>query len=707
MLASLLSLMWEAALVFDANGTIVLANDEAERLFGASESGLVDTNVRLLFMPPASMDLFNGPLETSLPFPLDGSTALVTDRNGALIQLRCERLRMPVATYLLVAYEGVELQETAEEHERLVGELSRANHRLSGTLRIVLSTLDSLDVGTLFSKILDEIAETMDAWACMAYVAEQSGYRLRGTTDSLAQVHVAPFIPYEHPFATLMAHEGGSVSLRVRPLTRDELRQGKATSRVLVSSAGESLEVSAATVPPFASFVLVPVWFGGHLIALLMVGWRNAMTVMREDIKLLDSVAEYLSVQLAGAFAALKAQHADRLVAQGSVLRERLLAEGGLTDDLLDEVFRDAAAEVTARYLPVEGNAHQRTTVVRLDEGVAMAAPLDLAGLAHSLSLPAVQDVDECEGLSAWLEKRGEYSSGVLVHMGKLAGVYRGALMVRDEEEGPFDEADLSFLRQLAEDVGEVAAGEQARAQDKRIAQALQWGMRNELQRVDGLSTQSSYTSATHAATVGGDFYDLVRLPRQKACAIMGDVSGKGVEAASVSSAVKTALGAYAWEGLQPARMVSLLNDFLLGFSRLETFATLFVGVVDLAAGVLTYCSAGHPPALLVRARTGELETLGVQSGVVGAFEGMHYADGRVRVEEGDILFLYTDGVTEARKPGGAFFGEDGLRDVVAREAAVGFEGLCDRVREAVYTFADNSLEDDVALVALRFDVVG
>ena len=184
--------------------------------------------------------------------------------------------------------------------------------------------------------------------------------------------------------------------------------------------------------------------------------------------------------------------------------------------------------------------------------------------------------------------------------------------------------------------------------------------MRSELQKVEGISAQGIYSSATEAAFVGGDFYDLIRLPDRRACVIMGDVSGKGVEAASVSAAVRTALGAYSWEGLAPARMVELLNDFLLGFARVETFATLFVGIVDLAAGELTYCSAGHPPAVILRAATGELMWLGVQSGVVGAFHDMRYRDGSVDLSAGDILLLYTDGTTEARARDGALLWRGG-----------------------------------------------
>ena len=168
---------------------------------------------------------------------------------------------------------------------------------------------------------------------------------------------------------------------------------------------------------------------------------------------------------------------------------------------------------------------------------------------------------------------------------------------------------------------------------------------------------------------------------------------------------MRTALGAYAWEGLSPARMVRTLNDFLMGFSRIETFATLFVGLIDLREGTLTYCSAGHPPAVFVH--DGELSMLTVQSGVVGAFADLSYRDGVQHLAKGDLLLLYTDGTTEARSPSGEFFGEEGLTEAVLAEAPCGFNGLLDRLLARLDAFTAQSLEDDVALVALRFDKIG
>lgn len=711
-LVSLLSLTSDAVLVFDGNGTILLANEEAERTFREVPGSLVDRDVRMVFPPVASTAADEGHLENSLPFGFDGSSSVITcetrDHAHLRVRVRCERVALVKETYLLTAHVMSGESDVLDENERLVEELSRANRRLSGTLGIVLSTLDSLDVGTLFSRILDEITQTMDAWGTIVYMAEQDGYRLRGVTESLGEASVPVYMPFDHPLADAVSREGRSLCMRVLPPSREELRLGKMVNRTVCNEeSGSTMVVPTASLPPFSSFVVVPVWFGGHMISLVVVGWKHAHRLRKDDARLLDSVAEYLSVQIAGAIATLRAQHTERLEALGSKLRERLLAGNGLDSNLLESVFYEAAEGVDATCVPLLGNIHQRTTMGKFPGMGLHSVPMDLLGMSRAQDVPRVSGVAEVDGLGAWLQGHGEKPGGLFVLVGRLGDSIWGFLLLREQDSEPFEEVDVLFVRRLCEDVLAVEAGEKARTRDKRISQALQRGMRNELQKVLGLSTQSCYSSATEAAYVGGDFYDLVKLPERHACVIMGDVSGKGVEAASVSSAVKTALGAYAWEGLKPARMVQLLNDFLLGFSRVETFATLFVGIVDLQAGTLTYCSAGHPPALLVRASSGELVTLEVQSGVVGAFAGMRYLNGEVELAEGDTLLLYTDGVTEARNRDGAFFGEDGLRDVVAREAAVGFDGLCDRVLNSVAAFAGNSLEDDVALVVVRVDELG
>ena len=133
----------------------------------------------------------------------------------------------------------------------------------------------------------------------------------------------------------------------------------------------------------------------------------------------------------------------------------------------------------------------------------------------------------------------------------------------------------------------------------------------------------------------------------------VGDLSVRALEAATKDRTVivKTALTAYAWEGAGPARMARSLNSMLMGFSRVETFVTAFIAKIDLKAGRATYCSAGHPPTMVIRSsstplgggetRGGEVELLGCQSGVIGAFESMVYETGVFTFAPGDMLFMY------------------------------------------------------------------
>lgn len=719
-LSRLLQLTCEAVLVFDGAGRVLLANDEAAELFGAG-AGLVGSDVRLLFPVSDQAEPPGSPFVPSdLTFPLDGSMSFVEclGASGRLVsvRVRCDAVNAPGETYLLVALPADEGARAGREGERALDDLRRANHRLSGTLKIVLDTIDSTDIAALFERVLEELTQTMEADGTIVYLAESDGFHLRGISSGLADEKIARFMPFGRSVERLAVREGRAVRLRVCPPTGDALRQGRLNAREVVNEdTHEVLRMKSAMLPPFTSFIPVPVWFGGHVISIIEVGWRRLHPVTKEDARLLDSVAHYLSVQLAGAFTTFRAQRADRLAALATDVREELLSYAGGVGEGASARFFDVLAEVgdelEAAAVRMRVNASQRVVVADLPLTGTRELPLELDDFVapYLVDGVAVAPIVPDSPLSAFLRDLGEPCLGAVIDLGTLEGNRLCGMALRPDGAEPFDELELEFLRDLAADVRDIARGVVAREQDKRIAQALQTGMRNELQKVEGLTAQAVYSSATKAASVGGDFYDLIRLPDHRACVIMGDVSGKGVEAASVSAAVKTALGAYAWEGLAPSRMVRSLNEFLLGFSRLETFATLFVGIIDLDGATMRYCSAGHPPALFIRSDAKEISILDVQSGVVGAFHDIAYQDGVVEFCRGDVLLLYTDGTTEARDPSGAFFGEEGLRDMVMRESAGGkpFDGFVGRLLATLDDFTGHDLEDDVAMLALRFDGLG
>lgn len=721
-LSRLLQLTSDAVLIFDGAGRVLLANEEAGEVFASGADGLVGSDVREIFPELADVDGRaqgdEGPfVADSLPFPVDGSSSPVlaraSDGSARAVTVRCESVQAPGETYLLVAGATDADMAQGRERERVVEDLKRANRRLSGAFNIVLDTLDAKDVGELFGRTLKSLYQTLEADGTVVYLAGDDGFHLRGVSGDIDTSRVPRFMHFGQAVESLATRAGKAVRLRVIAPSGDDLRQGRLTSREVTNEdTREVVRIQTRLLPPFTSFVAVPVWFDGQVISIIEVGWKRQHPLSKEDARLLDSVAHYLAVQLAGAFASMRAQRSARLDELLSDLREEVLGMGEEDDthEVIARVLCDAADELEAAFVELDIG----------DDGV-VRAELPLTGPYEiSCDLDEVCDGYESDGLAVAplvagsglreaLRDLGEPCEGVLVDGGVIVGKRRGALLLRPDGAEPFDDVERAFVYRLVSCTRDVALGEQAHMENRRISQALQTGMKNELQQVEGISAQGIYSSATASAFVGGDFYDLIRLPGQRACVIMGDVSGKGIEAASVSAAVKTALGAYAWEGLAPARMVRTLNDFLLGFSRVETFATLFVGIVDLAAGTITYCSAGHPPALLVRADASEMTLLDVQSGVVGAFKDITYQDGTAVLAVGDVLLLYTDGTTEARDPSGAFFGEQGLRDMVMSESGEGkpFEGFLDRLLAHVEDFTGHELNDDVAMVALRFDGLG
>ena len=732
-LSQLLRLTSDAVIVFNMEGMVLLANEEAETLFAKEDGTIAGLDVRFLFTPANQENLQKPFFVESLPFAIDGSTSMVAapaqDGASQVLSVRADYVGAPTQAIVLTASKLRDMASPMHDDERMVLDLRRANKRLSGALQIVLDTLDSEDMGQLIERVLEELSETVEADGALIYLAEQDGYHLHGATESLRSAsldRIPRYFAFNSSLERLTFYSEHALRLHTMPLNSSALKQGRVKKRNLVNEeTREVITVDASHLPPFTSFLVVPVWFGGHIVALIEVGWERKRALLVEDARLLDSIANYLSVQLVGALSAMRTQRRDTLREALARVRQGLLhsaAEGEkISGERLQQVMRSVGTDLNAQVFSVDccevtGNitlhvlgAEQAAAAVdgAQDGGKQIALPSTVEGLKTGEGEASVKEVELESELSRALAAQGLPCKGAVLFLGKFAGEQHTWLFLREENAEPLSDIELDFLDRVMLLVHSLAVGAEESQQNKHISQALQSGMKNDLQQVEGISAEGIYSSATADAFVGGDFYSMIKLPGRRACIIMGDVSGKGIEAASISSAVKTALSAYAWEGRTPARMVATLNEFLLGFSRVETFATLFVGIVDLTTSSLTYCSAGHPPAILVSAQSGDAELLDVQSGVVGAFHDMEYKNGTIRLHEGDILLLYTDGTTEARSPGGAFFGETGLRDMIMNEVPRGFDGLLNRFLSTLDRYTGRRLDDDVAMVALRFDELG
>lgn len=714
-LDSLVSMVDEAVLVFDGNGMVVAANHAASRTFG------FPCCVRNLtrFDGPDIKDLFYTSELTrctgdEYPFTFDGSATRVMAKtfDGAFVPMlaKCEASGEQ-DSFILVAYTNLR-EEGRQEQQRLREELKHLNERLHGTLSIIsCASLGTSSFEELTVRVANELQRVMSASAAVLYLADDYGFTPYGVSEDFGSLGVERvYLPMGVGVPTLVA--------RNRRTTRLQLVSPPVTPEsgaiMLDLDAETRFRLRSMLAECCSTIVGTPVFSYDRIVAVLVVGWMSPHQVSHDDVQLLDTVADYLSVEFAAAATQIEQTRASALTTTMNEIREMVRDEGEMSDDLVERIAERIGSVVPSHVMILESNAYSNTTLVHLRSDARTA--METLEFPHAISdvFPPGTDCVAIEGSSPcglWVGRHTDLATGYGIMLGDGPAASRSGsvalLVMRGAQDRPFDIVEQAFLRNVAREVGSTLHVEHERAHDAEISKALQVGLRNELPEAHGVTTASLYISATESAVVGGDFFDLYELPDNRIVVVMGDVSGKGVEAAAMASLVKTALAAYAWNFLDPASMLSSLNNLFLNFSRIETFASMVVVSIDFRSNEATYCSAGHPPAMVVH-RPGEpaaeLELLTVQSPIVGAFENMHYDNGMFTFDKGDIVYMYTDGTTEARSPSGEFFGEDALRETLLRVCRLGIEGVPRGVLAEVEEFAGGELHDDIAMVALRFD---
>jgi phosphoserine phosphatase RsbU/P len=206
------------------------------------------------------------------------------------------------------------------------------------------------------------------------------------------------------------------------------------------------------------------------------------------------------------------------------------------------------------------------------------------------------------------------------------------------------------------------------------------------------------------ARAVGGDFYDFFLCGGDRLFFAVGDVSGKGVPAALFMAESKAYLRAYVKEGLDPGRALARLNDELAAENEEGMFLTAFSATLDLKTGVCTYANGGHPPPW-IRRGNGRVEVMpAVRGPIVGMEAGRTFEEKTVRLESGDLVIAYSDGVIEAEDQGQALYGEERPASVLSRLAAADPVRALDVLREDIGEFTAGAPQsDDITLLAILY----
>ncbi len=217
-----------------------------------------------------------------------------------------------------------------------------------------------------------------------------------------------------------------------------------------------------------------------------------------------------------------------------------------------------------------------------------------------------------------------------------------------------------------------------------------------------------SIFASIHAAhEVGGDFYDFYLLD-DTLVFLIADVSGKGIPAAMFMMRAKTMIRSMVESGLSPAEAFTQANRKLCAENSSGMFVTAWIGYLDVRTGVVKIANAGHNPAL--RVHGGQAGYLQLKPGLMlGALDVIVYQTQEIRLEPGDCIYLYTDGVTEAMDVGEKLYGEERLRQTLTRGAAHAdgdvCERLCDAVLSDVRAFAEGAEQaDDITMLCVRYE---
>ncbi len=223
--------------------------------------------------------------------------------------------------------------------------------------------------------------------------------------------------------------------------------------------------------------------------------------------------------------------------------------------------------------------------------------------------------------------------------------------------------------------------------------------------RISGIEYAVGYKLAF--GLTGGDIVDVYHFDNDAVSFCIADISGKGTEAAVHAALVKYGLRAYASQGLTPERVLRSLDRLYLennAFENIESFASVFFGMVDSSRRIMHYASGGHEAAAIILPG-GRARTIEPTAPLIGVFDDQHhlFKQGFVELPPGALFVATTDGITEARSPDRAFFGMEGFIEIVEALADAPVDEIVHALIDRARAFTHDHLRDDIAVVAARF----
>jgi PAS domain S-box-containing protein len=337
-------------------------------------------------------------------------------------------------------------------------------------------------------------------------------------------------------------------------------------------------------------------------------------------------------------------------------------------------------------------------------------APGTVARVLHtgrSVLIPEASDVLRAESAMGeehlrLLEKLevSSFMSVPLLARGRTLGAMT---LVSSDPERLYGEEDLSLAEGLAYRCALAVDNARLYRDRSHIARTLQRSLLPRLPEVPGMEVGVEYLPIGEENEVGGDFYDVIETLAGRRLAVIGDVCGKGAEAAAVTALTRYTIRAVAMREDEPSAVLVALNEAMLRQLGEDQFCTVACARLEPADNgfELGVARGGHPAPLVVRA-DGSVEAVAPRGRALGVFLDPGLAVHKFHLGPGDAAVFYTDGITEARGPDGSFFGEERLRTLLRSCAGIDAPAIARRLRDVTLEYGEGNPLDDLAVLVLR-----
>jgi PAS domain S-box-containing protein len=480
------------------------------------------------------------------------------------------------------------------------------------------------------------------------------------------------------------------------------------------------------------SMMVVPISLGDQVLGSMQFAWAESGLVYdRDDLALAEDLAHRAAIAIENA----RLFDAERRARQQeAAVRERLqilsevdAAMAATLDSrrMLGALIRTASrrlADVASAYVVDPAGrlvdvvtAHRDPTLAPLVGGASagrLGPPEDGTGLvARVLETGAAAYEPQMGGLGereggedlGELGRRLRPSSGFAVPLSARGHVLGVLVLVRTEGSPSFSPEDLDLVTEIGRRAGSLLDNARLYAERRSIADTLQRSLLPpDLPEVPGLEIGARYLAAAPGTTVGGDFYDVFEIDLEHCGVVIGDVVGKGPDAAAMMALSRYTVRTAALTESRPSSLLATLNDAILRQMPEPMFCTAcFVRIHRYHDSVrATICSGGHPLPLLLKV-DGRVHEAGEPGTLLGVFPDPLLPDAALDLERGDALVFYTDGVTDERADG-VEFGEERLRRLLTTLAGAPAQEIAHAVEAAVVEFATEAQRDDLAVLVVR-----